>query len=196
MSKIIKTKVYQLDELTEDAKETAREWYRGGALDYEWYESVYEDAKTIAGLMGINIDKIYFSGFSSQGDGACFEGNYSYAKQSVKKVMEYAPQDKNLHRIVKALYQLQKINFYQLEAHVKHSGHYYHEFCTRIDVSYLCGRYTHIDTAEELTELLRDFMHWIYRQLETEYDYLLSDESVDETIKINEYTFTEDGRRF
>ncbi len=67
MSKIIKTKVYQLNELTEDAKETAREWYRGGALDYEWYDSVYEDAKTIAGLMGINIDKIYFSGFPVKG---------------------------------------------------------------------------------------------------------------------------------
>jgi len=195
MSKIIKTKVYQLDELTEDAKETAREWYREGALDYEWYDSVYEDAKTIAGLMGINIDKIYFSGFSSQGDGACFEGNYSYAKQSVKKVIEYAPQDQNLHRIVKALYQLQKINFYQLEAHIEHTGHYYHEFCTRIS-AYNSNGYISVEAEDELTEILRDFMHWIYRQLETEYDYLLSDESVDETIKINEYTFTEDGRRF
>lgn len=36
--------VYQFDELDEKAKERAREWYRAGALDYEWWESVYEDA--------------------------------------------------------------------------------------------------------------------------------------------------------
>lgn len=37
---------------------------------------------------------------------------------------------------------------------------------------------------------------WLYRQLEREYDYLSSDEAVDETIAANEYTFTAAGRRF
>jgi hypothetical protein len=32
--------------------------------------------------------------------------------------------------------------------------------------------------------------------LNREYEYLLSDESVDESIRANEYTFTADGRRF
>lgn len=32
----IKTKVYQINELSEPAKEKAREWYREGAFDYEW----------------------------------------------------------------------------------------------------------------------------------------------------------------
>ncbi len=38
------TTVYQFDELNDEAKEKAREWYRSGALDYEWWESTYEDA--------------------------------------------------------------------------------------------------------------------------------------------------------
>jgi hypothetical protein len=45
-------------------------------------------------------------------------------------------------------------------------------------------------------ESLRDLARWLYRQLEAEYDHLTSDEVVDDGIVINEYTFTDAGRRF
>ena len=35
---------------------------------------------------------------------------------------------------------------------------------------------------------------WLYRQLEAEYDHLTSDETIEEGIIVNEYTFTEGGR--
>ena len=38
--------VYQFDELSDSAKEKARDWYRLGAMDYEWWDYVYEDAIT------------------------------------------------------------------------------------------------------------------------------------------------------
>jgi len=41
------TTVYQFDELSDEAKECAREWYRNGALDYEWWESTYKDAARV-----------------------------------------------------------------------------------------------------------------------------------------------------
>ena len=41
--------VFTFDELSEQAKEQARNWYREGALDYDWWEYMYEDAKR-AGL--------------------------------------------------------------------------------------------------------------------------------------------------
>ncbi len=41
-----------------------------------------------------------------------------------------------------------------------------------------------------------DLARWLYRQLEREYEYLSSDEAVDETIAANDYTFTGDGQRF
>ena len=47
-----------------------------------------------------------------------------------------------------------------------------------------------------MIEALRDLARWLYRQLEREYDYLTSDESVDDAIRANNYTFTETGRRF
>lgn len=52
------------------------------------------------------------------------------------------------------------------------------------------------DAEEMVIEALRDLTRWLYRHLEREYDYLTSDEAVDEAITANEYTFTEAGRRF
>ena len=43
----ITTTVYNFDELSDEAKEKARDWYREGALDYEWWDCTYNDAATI-----------------------------------------------------------------------------------------------------------------------------------------------------
>lgn len=48
----------------------------------------------------------------------------------------------------------------------------------------------------ELTVLHVKLGDTFYSALEKEYEYLNSDESVDENIKANEYTFTESGKRF
>ena len=52
------------------------------------------------------------------------------------------------------------------------------------------------DAESIVTDALRDLANWLYRQLEQEYDYLTSDEAVDETLIANGYTFTDEGRRF
>lgn len=198
--------VYSFDELSDQAKEKAREWFREGRLDYDWWDSVYEDANQIARILGIDLctktvklmgggtrqePNIMFSGFWSQGDGACFEGNYSYAKGAAKKIRQYAPQDVYLHKIADGLQDVQRRNFYKLSATVRHRGHYVHEMCTEIDV------YDNPSeaNAEMVIELLRDFMRWIYKTLEKECDYLTSDESTDENIRCNAYEFCEDGSR-
>ena len=52
------------------------------------------------------------------------------------------------------------------------------------------------DAEDEIGEALRDLARWLYRQLEREFDYLNSDEAVDEVILANGYGFTEAGDRF
>jgi hypothetical protein len=42
-------KLYTFEELSDKAKERARDWYREGALDHEWWDATYEDAER-AGL--------------------------------------------------------------------------------------------------------------------------------------------------
>ena len=181
---------YSYEELSEQAQKNARNWYREHGLDYEWYDSVYEDAKMCAALVGIEIDRIYFSGFWSQGDGACFEGAFTYKPGLLKAIKEYAPNDRELLGIAK---ELQKVRYKGITATVKHSGRYYHEMCTNINV-YLDDGYVNEDIESEITDLLRDFMRWIYKRLEMEYEYLSSDESVAGSILANNYEFTEDGK--
>ena len=189
----VTTEVFTFSELSDDAKQTAIENNHDINTDYEWYDFNYEDAKQIGEIMGIDIDRIYFSGFSSQGDGACFEGSYSYEKGSVKNLKEYAPKDEELHRIAQELQDIQRKHFYGITANVKHSGHYSHKYCTQINVD----SETQQELPEdEICEVLRDYMEWIYRSLEKSYDYLTSDESISETLEANEYEFTADGNRY
>lgn len=196
MPRIKEVTLYSFDELDEAAKEKAREWFREGNLDYDWWDFTYEDAKTIGKLMGIDITTIYFSGFWSQGDGACFVGNYKYQTGSVKAVKDYAPQDQELHRIATGLRDAQRRSFYRLWAACSHSVHYYHEGCMKVHVEDNDRPYdTSEDAQEAITELLRDFARWIYRRLEEEYEWLQADEQVDESIRVNEYEFEEDGSR-
>jgi hypothetical protein len=69
---------------------------------------------------------IWFSGFWSQGEGACFEGYWSHAKGAVARIRDYAPQDATLHSIADRLKAIQRRNFYQLAAEISRRGHYYH----------------------------------------------------------------------
>jgi hypothetical protein len=185
--------VYRFEELSEDVQQTTLEKYYDINVDYEdWNECILDDAKTIGALIGIQVDRIYYSGFYTQGDGACFEGSYTYQKGGLKALTEYAPQDTELHRIARGLQNIQRPYFYQLTATVEHSGHYYHDGCTLIAVErdYESVDY---DTQEELSEILRDFMRWIYRQLESEYEFQTDEEQVKETILMNDYQFNENG---
>lgn len=193
--------VYTFNELSESAKEKARDWYRS-ASDWDDFDadSVTYDAVEAGKLLGIAIDgtackpRIFWSGFWSQGDGACFEGSYAYAKGAPKAIRAYAPTDKALHAIADGLQAIQRKHFYQLVANVSHSGRYYHEHSTRISVEDNRDSWRDIGTADEdVADLLRDFMRWIYRSLESEWEFRNSDEQVTESIVCNEYEFTADG---
>lgn len=149
MSKVIETTVYQLGELSDAAKDRARAWYREGGFDCDWHDAVYEDFQRIAEILGLRLKtrtvhlygggtreepRVWFRGFWSQGDGACFETFYSYRKQAPRRIRDYAPRDMELHRIAGALQSIQRRNFYQLHAETSHHGHYCHEYCMAISV--------------------------------------------------------------
>lgn len=213
MPEVISTTVYRIHELPEGAKDRARAWYCEGGFDHDWYDAVYEDFQRIAEILGICLKTrttrliggrtrrdpcIWFSGFWSQRDGAAWEGVYSYRKFATADLRAYAPKDKTLQRIAETLQAAQRQNFYQLRAEVMHRGNYYHAFTMAVSVSRESTAAVEIvgDAESIVTDALRDLANWLYRQLEQEYDYLTSDETVDETLVANGYTFTEEGRRF
>jgi hypothetical protein len=195
--RVIEKTVFTFDELSDTAKEKARAWLRRCEEgDTYFSEHVIDDAKTIGAIFGIDIDKVYFSGFYSQGSGACFVGYYSYNKQWKKELNNYAPNDKNVFSIGERLQAVQKKHFYKLGATCKHRGHYSHSGCMSVDVEHKNDRCRDIgDSESDITDLLREFADWIYKNLENAYEWENSDEVIDEKIVCNEYEFYENGER-
>lgn len=164
--KIKETPVYQFDELSEHAKEKARDWYRTGALDSMIGEIFTEDAETIG---------LIITGFRLDRD------RHATGKltKSVKEVCQLI-----------------------------HTNHGNACDTYQLATEYL-GKITHVEQAEsndeedhedEREEIEEHFKQGLLEEysilLQHEYEYLLSDESVDESITTNEYEFTEDGTRF
>lgn len=138
---------------------------------------------------------IYFSGFSSRGDGACFEGTYSYSKGWRKKLKAHAPRDKELFAIGEALTEAQREVKWTGRAIIVHSGRYCHS--RSMDITCDCDGGLDVSDgwASFVTQCMRDLADWLYKQLESEYEYRRRDEYIDECITGNDYEFLEDGTR-
>ena len=150
MPEVICTTVYKFAELSDVAKEQARSWYRELGPHDDWWDAVYEDFERVCDILGIRLKTttvrlmgsgtrakpcIWFSGFWSQGDGACFEGYWAHAKGAAARIRDYAPTDATLHGIADRLQAIQRRNFYQLAAEASHRGRYYHEYTMSVDVT-------------------------------------------------------------
>lgn len=178
--------------------------YRAVNVEFDdWYLHVYEVFKERLDNIGVFVDKIYFSGFWSQGDGAMFEG---WVKDWDKYLTHLGYTDPILIDCA--------INNWAYRW--THSGHYYHEYSVSYDDNihhpenpYTSGYYGGRDIPEEdqfrgavwdatleqhdllalsekIQEDLRDHMRDLYRELEAEHDYLTSDEAVIEWMEAND----------
>ena len=137
-------------------------------------------------------------GFGFQGDGASFEGSYSYARGAANSIRAHAPRDAELHRIADELQAAQRRNFYQLTGSIRTRGNDCHEYSMAIEIERRSPTWQPItDGAEDtVTEAIRDLARWLYRQLRQEYEHLTSDVAIDEAVAANEWTFTVRGERF
>jgi len=170
----------------------------------DWWDCVYESSKERMSEQGILVTDIYFSGFCSQGDGACFEGWIENTPLFLEKHCK--PDEYPLIRKLLASGGTCSINS-------EHRGHYYHENCTTFDVIAdqlwrvlpmptefheqiveewdKMLEYELQDFEKESVEIFKRYMRELYRELEQEYDYLTSDEAVKESIIANDLTETE-----
>ena len=199
--KTIELKVYTFDELSEQAKEKAREQWREDGLDYKWWDDVYDDHKEKIKEVGFEVTKMYFRGFWSQGDGAMFEyeGLDNKLKEEFISNLNLSPMRKDWLR-----------NNIYVSGSGKQSGHYSHEnSCAHkiyweVDNGDLHWSTTFHkwlesfsqDFEEFIIDKYKDLARELYHALREEYEYLMSDEAVDETIRCNEYEFTEEGERY
>ena len=192
MPRIHETILYTFDELSIEAKEKAIESFQqdDSYLDYNWYEYTINDFETILELAGYYSITCYFSGFWSQGDGACFSARFSRNKRCLEKVKSYC--SKHEEEIINIIKLIQEEIPLHEEYEIKHSGNYSHEYCT--NVYYLGDNQKAEKLDERFLELSRKLMRILYKKLEEEYSYLNSSESIIEHIKANNYEFTQDGK--
>lgn len=219
--RIQETKVYTYDELSDKAKEKARNWYREGNLDYDWWDCSYEDFANRAQELGIDlrqkpvklmngktryVPEIYFSGFYHQNSGSSFAGTWRASDMKLEALKEECPTEAELHRIGAELESVVKEDAEMSASITAHRDNW-----IRVEVEdgetiaeqlneleYKSPEYITLAEAcknreETVIDAMRDFNHWIYKRLEAEYEWLNADEQVEESIRCNEYEFTEDG---
>jgi len=198
----IEMKVYKFDELSDSAKEKARDWWRNSMEVEDYAEFVLEDANHVAQLFGLEIGthtvKLMGGGSRQEPDiyfdlgcesGVYFSWWYSYKPGAIAAVKAHAPKDEYLHQVVTDLQAIQKRNFYQLQA----SGEIRDRGGNSCDVDRLDDKEPTADALQEVEDCIYQFSNRILSNLQDEYEYQTSDENVDETIRINEYEFYENG---
>lgn len=171
--KTITITLYEFNELSDPAKEKARDWYRNGALDYDWWDSIYNVAKRIGlKITSFDLDR------ARHAKGEFIHGALETAHKIEKKHGE------SCETFQTAKFYLEQRDKLVDSAERDEPGEF-------VDESSLDRELDDLDT-EFLRSLLEDYSI----MLQKEYEYLLSDECVDETISANGYTFTESGKRF
>jgi len=166
--------------------------HRDDDVCYEWWDFTYDSFKEKCAGLGLRVDDINFSGFWSQGDGACFKG---------------AVDDWDL-----ILLQIKRENLLELAKEhgwrwkVSTNGHHYSHSGTmngELDASLPDNPYSEDDEPlqydawnianpttssdlddldTELTDYCRNLADELYHELEDEHDYLTSDEHVVERL--------------
>jgi hypothetical protein len=212
-------KLYTYDELSDDAKRKAREWYsQVVASDYD-AEHVLDDAATIAEFMGMDIRQrlvkrmdgthwkvsVYYSLYDRSA-GAAFDGVWRAARVAKGGAVEYAPQDVELARIAGAIERIATLRP-DAVAHISSAsrkGQYdiaTHPPEDTDGVVRTQAEWVQINLRENalrasLAEAFANFAYWIYRRISEDYEYYTGNEGVlAEGIIANEYEFTADGKR-
>jgi len=209
------------NELSTTAQDKVRNRYIE-SLDYEWWDCVYDDAKEDGYEKGFCIDKIYFSGFWSQGDGASWAGQIDV----VQWLRTHTKDSIGLTAWIELInnnWADKHIKVGNSSSHYSHSGtmsfdHWevYYYMDVNHDTSPLGGDSIlkdipvntvmdlimsdstmpykrEDDITEAIAESAREYADTIYKKLQQEYEWLCSDVVMLEHFENNDINFDEEG---
>ena len=184
--------VYKFDELSKEAQEKALEKQR----EFEgeiWTADDYliPNFKEEMEKYGVSRIDVSYSGFWSQGDGASFTGLVD-----LKKYIKETKQEKYYAKLLKAMENEDVDDSLLIE---RTSHQYAHENTIRANDVRYNGEDKEIQAqadrlSEEMTSFAREKSRELYKQMNDDYDNATSDESLKDSINVNEYEFTEDGK--
>jgi len=185
----IKTQLFQFEKpedfdfplgerIVDEERERLEEWW-----DADWFTCDFE---TVAGILGFSVDDFNYTGFYSQGDGACFTGSWSKPdKDPVEEMKAYAPKDKELHRLAESVKEVDDcLEYVEIG---RESSHYYHSGTMIVrdwECKDECGKsYEECESeAEFVCNIAQQLADWAYEQLRDDYESRTEDEAVKEYI--------------
>jgi hypothetical protein len=199
----------KFNDLSNAEKDEVRRQYEP---DYEWWDYVYDNAKEDAEQYGFRIDDISFSGFYSQGDGASWTGSVDLITWLEKHRPDCAKATIMTELIAQGWVD-SKTNVIRLNSLHVHSwtmqvadantcwpgaGYDYGQTPVLVGGNGILARASvedlvknaDLDTyfEEMLSDVLvsvRDYADEIYKRLQTEYEYITSDEYIAEQYEFN-----------
>lgn len=217
MPRKVEKTVYQFDELSDSAKEKARDWWReASAGDGFWAEQLPSDFADVLKACGFDVAQsrgrrsepaIYWE---LNPDSAAFEATWSASDVNVAPLIADRPvtwkdekgnEQRSEHntRLVAILERMATFaSVYPDSAGTVSTSRRgasigdteWEDHSEQADSEYQ-------DTgAEQFAELARDLAHYFAWCVSREWEYVNSDEYIDDTIRANEYEFTEDGKRY
>ncbi len=168
-------------------KEKLIDKHRDANVDHVWWDFTHEDFKERMKEIGVHVEKIYFSGFYSQGDGACFDGRVA----DWPKFLEAVGKPELLEHVVEHGLRLSwssagryshshSVSFHDSELwidnpHDEDDDPLRHAAWEALNPGMGGPVLAHLD---DFKEFLRGKMDDLYNELESEYDDLTSDETI------------------
>lgn len=165
----ITKEVYTFDELSDEAKKKVMDTFSDINVDYDWWESVYDDAE----MVGLRIEE-FDTYRKSIGGEFCVLGD---AEQCAGLILANHGEKCETYKLAEAyLKDLAAIE----KKYPKREDEEREEFTEEAGV--------------RRNEFLEDLLNEYLSTLEKEYDYLTSEEAIIETIRVNDYEFYADGK--
>ena len=162
---------YSFDELSDKAKDKARNWFRNGIDVYKWSDSVIEDAANV----GIKI-----TGFDI-GRGSEIDGDVEDTEGTAHAIVKDHGEESDTYKLA-VQYLADRDEAIDSEPKDE-DGEFEDQNAMDEKLNELDDEFTRAILEEYLSEL------------RSEYEYRMSDEAIDEDIRANEYLFTKDGSR-
>jgi len=172
----IRTKVYLFEELSKEAQENALKQLDEVNVSCNWWVSAYEDAE----MIGLKIDG--FDLYRREIDGRFIWDESEAANEILETHGNETETYKTAEKFLTAYNPILKTYMERDEPDATNQD--------LADDSEL-----EADMYVEKEKFLKDLLFNYREMLQSDYDYLTSDEAIKETIIANEYEFTTDGKQ-
>lgn len=188
-------KIFTYNQLSEEAKEKAKQWYLDSQDPYTFTHDLIADLEMKTGFSNL---RPYYSLNYCQGDGLCLAGyiDFEEIQGDIKKIF-YKDFNISDYKALSELKEYSQIDF-------NHTGHYYNKYSVDIDI------YIHGNHSEKMyglmektaNKLLKNIKKWYintcdeYENQGYSFFYDIEDGDLREYFDCMEYEFYEDGTLF